>query len=720
MFGSPRTIDLRMPCIRLHIPAALMAVIAILATLPAMAHAATAPWAEIASPGSTSAAVNPIPDIAWDGTGLWATWGTDVMDVEVRRWNGTSWASYPQPVNETTRNKMPSITWDGTRAWVAWNDDSYAVRVAYWNGSAWVQVASPGTATSINATPDLHYANGSVHVAYQDSSRVVQVERWNGSSWVALASPGSGGTANAYPSLGWDGTNVFVAWAQPNLVVVSRLVGAAWSAHSTLATPAAPNPLPTIEFIGSRLYVAYETGGTVAGYEWWDGVQYRPIPSPGGGNVYMYPTLEWTGSRLWASYVVDPGTVTIAWYDPVAPNAPTSLAQFQSDGTTSVAGGAWTRFGAASPLVFRGSMRDAQSSEQLLPWYEVRPTSTALSSTCGQQVAGATFIGTQVAAPTGGTAYTGSVDVTGLTNNTGYWWRMCIVDRFGFPSTWTALGGSPDVRVDTSLPTAAPSTPASAATNVASAPTLTAAYTDPAPANPGTVAFEVCTTNTCGTVVRSGTSSSIASGTDATWTVPSALTYSTTYWWRTRATDSVGNVGAWSATRSFTTEAASISIGVDAPSRTLGTAFAGSDVTGTSVVSVTADSPGGYRLVARDESDAWGADTPGGDTLVDWTGTAAAPTQWNPGVAGGFGITMLAATGLGAKDARWGTGTQATDLALNRYAGLDATVDGAIHQRTSFAAGTDTVTLGWRVNVPTTQPPGDYEATIAFTAIPLP
>ncbi|MCW2921518.1 MAG: hypothetical protein JWL76_1392 [Thermoleophilia bacterium] len=711
--------------VRAYVGASLLVLAVVVATLlvPASARAATAPWTNITSPGGTSATINPIPDITWDGTGLWAAWGTDTLDVEVRRWNGSAWTAYPQPVNETTRNKMPSITWDGARPWVTWNDDTFAVQVAYWNGSAWVNVASPGSGTSINSTPDILYANGAVHIAWQDSGRVVRVARWTGSAWVAIASPGNGGTANAYPNLGWDGSNLFVAWAQPSTVLVSKLVGAAWTAHSSLASGTGSNPLPAIEFVGSRLYLAYEATGSTSGLAWWDGAQFRTSPAPGGGpTVFTYPSLAWTGSRFYMSYVVDPDDVAIASYDPVVPNAPTlaSLSQREADGTTIVGAGAWTRFGGALNLLLRSTMVDPQSSEQLLPWVEVQPNASAFAATCGQQLAGATWAGSQVAAPTGGTGVTGIGTVTGLINNTAYKWRSCVVDRFGFTSGWTANGGSPDLRIDTSVPTAAPSVPASAATGVSTTPALDAAYADPAPANAGTVDYEVCTTNACGSVVQSGTSASTASGATASWTVPSALATSTTYWWRTRATDIAGNVGSWSATRSFTTAASSLTITVNNATVALGTTYAGADATGTSDVTVTTDSPGGYQLVARDESDTWGADSAGGATVPDWTGTAAVPTTWTAGTSGGFGMTVLGATGPAAKHARWGTGTLPTDFVTNRYAGLDQTVDGPVHTRTSLSLPADTVTVGWRVNVGAGQAAGSYGATVVWTATALP
>lgn len=698
-----------------------LAFVALLAWSPSSAHAALAPWTAIATaPGADNTVVSPVPDIAWDGTNLWLAWGDDAFDVDVTRWNGSSWSTYPQPGTGTTRNKMPAITWDGSKPWVAWNDDSFAVQVAYWNGSSWTGITSPGTATSINSTPDLLWANGALYAAWQDSTRTVRVAQWTGASWTSLGSPGPASGVNAYPNLGWSGTELYVAWADTNLVEVSRRVAGVWTSHSSLSATAS-NTLPTIEFIGSRLYVMYTAGSTSA-IAWWDGSQYRTVPAPGGGpSVFVYGTLVWTGTRMWTSYSVDPGTVEVARYDPVAPSAPTlaSLAQLESDGSTVIGAGAWTRFGATLNLLLRSTMVDAEANEQLTPWTEVLPNATAFSGTCGQQTS-TTFAGSAVSAATGGVGVSGTATVTGLLNNTLYHWRSCTVDRFGFPSGWTAKGGSPDLRIDTSLPTATPSAPADAATGVSVTPSLSSGYVDPAPANNGTVDYQLCTTAACGTVLQSGTSTSVASGGTASWS-PTTLAFSTTYYWRTRGTDIAGNVGSWSTARSFTTVPASVTISVDAATVALGTVVAGSNSTGTSVISVSTNSPGGYQLLVRDESDAWALDAAGGATIPDWTGTSATPTVWAAGTSGGFGMSVLAVTGPGAKDtARWGTGSTATDYTNNRYAGLKATIDTLAHQRTSFSAGTDTVTVGWRANVGATQLAASYDATTSWTAIALP
>lgn len=822
--------------IRALVRGVIAAALALVALIAGAAPAsAAAPWTAITSPGSQTT-LNPIPEMAWDGSGLWITWGSDNVDVEVSRWNGTSWTSYPQPVNETTRNKMPAITWDGTKPWVAWNDDANAMQVAYWTGSTWTQIASPGNAgASLYATPDLLWAGGSLHAAWQDSTRTVRVARWNGSSWVSEGSPGSGGTANAYPNLGWDGTKLWLAHAEPSGVTrVSTYNGSTWTSHSTDSSGTAFNTVPSLEFVGTRPYMVHEAAGHVAEVTWWDGMSWVATPTPGGGPTsYAYGNLVWTGSRLYASYVTDPDTINVAYVDPGAPLAPSSPVQLEADGSTTIAGGAWTRFGAVSTLILRATHTDPNSAEQLTPWVELQAGGTAFSGTCGQRSSTVTA-GSATSAPTGGAGVAASVSITGLLNNTSYAWRTCTVDQLGFPSGWTARGGAPDLRIDSSVPTAANVTPASGATGVGGTPTFTATYSDPAPANPGTVDFEVCTTSACTTTVQTGSSSSVTSGTGATWTPASALTGGTTYWWRARSTDAVGNVGAWTTATSFTTAAAaapstpvhvspasgsataattptftasfsdpnggtgtvsfevcsvamaagqtcaaaggvlrasgtsgstasganaswapgaalaagtifwharasdgaltsawsaswqlrvgtpSLTLSASAPTVALGVLASNADSTGTTTLTVTTDSSGGYRLTARDESDLWGSDAPTGGTIPDWSGSSATPTAWPIATPGGMGMTVLQVTSPAPKDTRWGTGTTANDFANNRYAGLEASTDTLVHERLSFSSPSDTVTVGWRIDVPTGQADGLYDAAITWTAIALP
>ncbi len=132
-----------------------------------------------------------------------------------------------------------------------------------------------------------------------------------------------------------------------------------------------------------------------------------------------------------------------------APDAPSGHAQFRSDGTTAIGAGAWTNQ-AMAVLTFR--VTDQNVNQTLTPWVEVRPGSTAFSGTCGTAGPGL-YAGTALVAAAGSTAVTASVTVSGLVSDTDYRWRACVVDQGGLASDWTARGGTPDFRVDTTTPT---------------------------------------------------------------------------------------------------------------------------------------------------------------------------------------------------------------------------------------------------------------------------
>jgi hypothetical protein len=70
----------------------------------------------------------------------------------------------------------------------------------------------------------------------------------------------------------------------------------------------------------------------------------------------------------------------------------------------------------------------------------------------------------------------------------------------------------------------------------------------------------VCLDPSCSSVLASGTSSVVANGATADWTVPAALAEGT-YFWQARAEDAAGNVSTWTPTRALTVD----TVAPDAP-----------------------------------------------------------------------------------------------------------------------------------------------------------
>lgn len=123
----------------------------------------------------------------------------------------------------------------------------------------------------------------------------------------------------------------------------------------------------------------------------------------------------------------------------VAPAAPSSLAQYKSDGTTAISSGGWTN---QTSAVLKFSMSSTNSSDSLTPYVEIRPNATSFTNTMTNSGSGVAYSGSPV---------TGSVTVTGLTDGTIYHWQASVNNSIGL-SSWTTKGSSPDFGVDTTAP----------------------------------------------------------------------------------------------------------------------------------------------------------------------------------------------------------------------------------------------------------------------------
>jgi hypothetical protein len=130
-----------------------------------------------------------------------------------------------------------------------------------------------------------------------------------------------------------------------------------------------------------------------------------------------------------------------------------------------------------------------------------------------------------------------------------YYWRASALDSAGNSSGWPTSTGS--FVVDTVAP-ATPALISPVAAAHANATQLTATYSDPDPGagDSGTLGFQLCSNSSCSSVVASGSSSTVTTGNNGTYTptgVPDG-----SYYWRARGQDAAGNESAWTATRSVT------------------------------------------------------------------------------------------------------------------------------------------------------------------------
>lgn len=303
---------------------------------------------------------------------------------------------------------------------------------------------------------------------------------------------------------------------------------------------------------------------------------------------------------------------------------------------------------------------------------------------------------------------------TPLTPGSRYHWRARATDASGMTGPWSETRW---FNVDRAPATPTLESPADTATTADSTPTLIARFSDP-DGNVGLIRFQLCANATCtatGDPIQTGTSAiDQPDGSLLSWT--SAMLPQGTYHWRAQNEDRLGMVSGWSAAWTLTIGSPSLSVGLSSPGIDLGTMNLGATVDATMQVTVGTNNATGYTLSARDDHDSAGmTHTNPAFTIADWTGLPTAPTPWAPGVTGHAGLTVLAATG-GKDAARWGTGAVAGDHANLNYVGLQSTLAGTLHSRTTFSSASDTVEVAYRVGVLDTQVAGAYSGGITFSA----
>lgn len=171
-----------------------------------------------------------------------------------------------------------------------------------------------------------------------------------------------------------------------------------------------------------------------------------------------------------------------------------------------------------------------------------------------------------------------------------------------------------------------------------------------------------------------------------------------------------------------TTVAETISLSCTTPVA-LGTLTPGTPVYNSNVCTTTTNANGGYNLaVMRDDA----------DTTMDLVANAATnitdKTAWDPTANAGDGnAATWASTGLGfsvfastaTKNATWWGAGSACDDAVNKYAGFPTTYAN-IMQHTAYAGTSTTTSVCYKLDVPTTQPPGAYDGTVTFQATSIP
>jgi|GEM_PF-3495168 len=153
------------------------------------------------------------------------------------------------------------------------------------------------------------------------------------------------------------------------------------------------------------------------------------------------------------------GTPDIGPYEYQAPTAPSSLAQYHSDGTTTIDPGDWT---SETSVVLKFSLSSANPTDSLTPKIEIQPSDTAFSGTATHTGATVDYTGSPV---------TGTITITGLTAGQSYHWQA-QVSNAATNSSWVTMGGSPDFSLNNATPSLSPasSVPSSTTSSSSSIP----------------------------------------------------------------------------------------------------------------------------------------------------------------------------------------------------------------------------------------------------------
>jgi hypothetical protein len=157
--------------------------------------------------------------------------------------------------------------------------------------------------------------------------------------------------------------------------------------------------------------------------------------------------------------------------------------------------------------------------------------------------------------------------------------------------------------------------------------------------------------------------------------------------------------------------ALTLTFSVDSGSLNLGAINPGIPITGTTVCTVSTNSPNGYDLGIQDNTAAPNSSLLHTDLatyIADYLGTILTPTVWS---GTGLGISVYFATN---KEAKWGGGASEADP-LNRYAGIPQGID-TIHTKIGNPTVNDVTRVGYKLDVPNDQKIGIYTGNVVYTA----
>jgi len=141
-------------------------------------------------------------------------------------------------------------------------------------------------------------------------------------------------------------------------------------------------------------------------------------------------------SSDFAGTLVPQGTAPdIGAYEYLLPSSPTALAQYKSDGLTTITTGGST---SESSVVLKFSMTSSNSSDSLTPQVEVKEVGTDFNNSVTNSGNAVTY---------SGSAVTGMVTVSGLSWGKSYHWQARVSNSAG-QGSWGSYGGNSETAVD--------------------------------------------------------------------------------------------------------------------------------------------------------------------------------------------------------------------------------------------------------------------------------
>jgi alpha-tubulin suppressor-like RCC1 family protein len=400
-------------------------------------------------------------------------------------------------------------------------------------------------------------------------------------------------------------------------------------------------------------------------------------------------------------YQVGDGTTTnwaspkaVVWND-TSPNAPTSLAQFYSDGSTTLPTGTWIGPPTQATTVISATVADADVGDTASLCVELIPTGNSFLNSptaCSVQL------------PTGSTA---SIKFSSLVD-AGYKWQAETVDASGVSSSWTSFNaGSMAFGIDTVAPTVATvydgsNAGSDSSLNNGSLSSLSCnwnAFTD---ATSGVASYDYSIGTTVGGTDVVGWTNVSSSTTNIT---ASSLTLKTNqiYFCNVRAYDNAGNVSAVASssgqdvapTLTFTASTNSVVLADLSPTN-------GYSNTQTMTLTTSTNAYHGYVISAYET----GVLTSGSNSIANYAAPATAPTVWT-GTGFGYNVSggASAAVFSGGKYAHFGS-SGSPDTPISHSGLITGTAISNEQETVTFEATGNNATR-----------PGRYATTIVWTCV---